>query len=377
MVSKTYIEAFIPRGKEDQNCINCGICLQKCPVMKMGKEESKAEIQRLLNNEPPQRVLNECTLCFSCNHYCPKGLRPYALIIERMAAKNRESGHGVPDKVKYMFTMKDQPGYFFDLYKAGTDTDKAILDQWSQVPAKSRDTLFIGCFGRSIPQTIEFSKTLASMAKFAPRDACCGEIPYRFGDYSAFSQTVDHTRALLERLDTERLVCYCGSCNNFFGHIWPDFHGVTLPFKVISIWEWLWEKYCSGELKMQRQYSKTVAINDSCYSSVLGQGFFEAVRGLHAAAGMSIVELANNRYDALCCGFAASLRNNYDSSQVAIEAKKRVAQVTAAQVTDVSCYCPGCFASLNNYAQENNYKVHYALSRILWAFGDERPPAKS
>lgn len=376
MTGKSYIDAFIAKGKEDQNCINCGVCLQKCPVMQMGKAESKVEIKRLLNGEAPERVLNECTLCFSCNHYCPKGLKPYALIIARMAAQNRESGNGVPAAIQYLFTRKDRPGYFFDLYKAGTDEDKAILDRWSEVPAKSRDTLFIGCFGRSIPQTIEYSKALASLAKFAPRDACCGEIPYRFGDYAAFNETVAHTRRHLERLRTERLVCYCGSCNNFLGNIWPDYHGVRLPFEVISIWDWLWEKLQSGLLKMQRQYNKQVALVDSCYSSELGDGFYEAVRGLHIAAGMTIAELANNRYDALCCGFAASMRNNYDQSQVAMEAKKRVAQVVDTRVADVSCYCPGCYASINNYAQENNYKVHYALSRILWALGDERPPGK-
>ncbi len=375
MANTTYIDAFIPEGKEDESCINCGICLQKCPVLKMDKETSKAEIKRLLEGHDTERVLDECTLCFSCNSYCPKGLKPYALIIERMAGKNRANGNGdVPESIQYMFTRKGRPGYFFDLYKAGTDEDKAILDRWSRVPAKSKDTLFIGCFGRSIPQTIEYSKTLSGLAKFAPRDACCGEIPYRFGDYKAFSETVDHTRQQLEALDTERLVCYCGSCSNFFGNIWPDYHGVKLPFEVISIWEWLWEKHQAGELAVQRRYEKPVVLNDSCYGSELGQGFFDAVRGLHQAAGMDIVELPNTRFDALCCGFAASLRNNYDQSQTAKEAQKRVDQIVAAKVPDVSCYCPGCYASINNYAEANNLKMHYAMSRILWAFGDERKP---
>lgn len=375
MISKSYIDAFIPEGKEGESCINCGICLQRCPVMKMDKTESKAEIKRLLDGEDAPRVLNECTLCFSCNHYCPKGLKPYALIIERMAAKNRNNGNGVPEAVQYMFTRPGKPGYFFDLYKGGTDEDKAILDRWATVPAKSKDTLFIGCFGRSIPQSIEYSQALCGLAKFAPRDACCGEIPYRFGDYETFTQVVEHTRRQLEALETERLVCYCGSCNNFFGNIWPEFHGVRLPFEVISIWDWLWEKVQAGELEMTRRFEKTVVLNDSCYSSELGGGFYEAVRGLHEAAGMTIVEPANTRYDALCCGFAASLRNNYDQSQAAIEARKRVDQIVATEVGDVSCYCPGCYASINNFAEEKNLKVHYALSRILWALGDERPPA--
>ena len=377
MASKSYIDAFIPIGKEQDNCVNCGICLQKCPVMKMGKAESKAEIKRLLNGEPPERVLDECTFCFSCNHYCPIGLKPYALIMERMTAKNRESGKGIPDAVHYMCTGKNETGYFFDLYDNAPEEDKAILNRWSEVPAKAKDTLFIGCFGRTIPQTIENSNTLAGLAKYAPRDACCGEIPYRFGDYETFTETVERTLPQLEALDTERLVCYCGSCGNYFGNVWPNLHGVILPFEVISIWEWLWEKYQAGEISIARKYEKPVIINDSCYSSELGDGFYEAVRGLHEAAGMQIVELPNNRYDAICCGFASGIRNNYDQSQVAKESKKRADQIVAANVPDVSCYCPGCYASISNHAQENGLKLHYSINRILWAFGDERPAKKS
>jgi Fe-S oxidoreductase len=43
--------------------------------------------------------------------------------------------------------------------------------------------------------------------------------------------------------------------------------------------------------------------------AVIKTGF---IRGLHQAAGMTIVELENNRYDSLCCGFAASICNHND-----------------------------------------------------------------
>ncbi len=372
MISKTYIDAFIPAGKDDTPCVNCGLCLQKCPVMKMKKEESKAEIKRLLNGEEPKRVLNECTFCFSCNHYCPQGLRPYNLIMERMTAKNRGSGKGLPKSADYMITGKNESGYFYDQYKAASAEDKAILDRWSRVPAKAKDTLFIGCYGRTIPQGLEHSKTLESLPKFGPRDACCGEIPHRFGDYKSFTETVERTHHQMKALDTERLVCYCGSCANYFGNIWPDYHGVKLPFEVISLYEWLWEKYRTGELIIQRRILKDMVLSDSCYTSELGDNFYEAVRGLHQAAGMSVVELENNRYDSLCCGFACGIRNNYDQSQVAVEAKKKLDQVLATGVKEVSVNCPGCWAGITGASKANHkdLKVRFAMSEILRAFGD-------
>lgn len=376
MVSKSYIDAFNFQNKNSNGCVNCGICLQKCPVMRMEKAESKAEMTRLLNNEPPLRVLNECTFCFSCNHYCPQGLKPYALIMERMTSKNREGGKGIPKAAEYMFTGKNESGYFFDIYNAAPAEDTAILDLWQKPPKKTRDTLFIGCFGRTIPQSIEHSKALSGLAKFAPRDACCGEIAYRFGDYATFTQTVERTYRQLSALNTERLVCYCGSCSNYFGNIWPNYHGMTLPFEVISIWEWLWEKHQNGELAVKRSFDKKVVLTDSCYSSELGEKFYTAVRGLHAAAGMTVAELENNRYDSLCCGFASGIRNNYDQSQTLVEAQKKMKQILATREKEVSCYCPGCYALINGGAQEAGVKVHYAINSILWAFGDDRPAAK-
>lgn len=373
MVSKSYIDAFIPAGKDASACINCGICLQKCPVMKMGKEESRAEIQRLINGEEPKRVLNECTFCFSCNHYCPQGLNPYSLIMERMVAKNRQSGKGLPKSSAFMMTGKGETNYFAEMYKAGSAEDKAILDKWEKVPAKSKDTLFIGCFGRSVPQGIENSKVMAGMAKFGPRNACCGEIPHRFGDYDFFSERVERTRKMLEPLDTERLVCYCGSCSNYFDNIWPNYHGVKLPFKVISLYEWLWEKLQEGELAIRRPAAKDMAISDSCYTSEMGDRYYEAIRGLHKAAGMNVIELENNRYDSLCCGFAAGLRNNYDNTQVAVEAKKKVDQVLATATKNVSCNCPGCWGGLVQASKANDagLKVHFAINEILRALGDD------
>ena len=373
MVCKTYVDAFIPEGKEGKNCINCGICLQKCPVMKMDKEESKAEIQRLINGEDPKRVFNECTFCFSCNHFCPEGLNPYSLIMERVVANNKKNGAEVPQSSSYMFNVGNEKSYFYDLYAAGTEEDKAILDKWTNVPPAAKETLFVGCFGRSIPKGIEHSKTLANMPKFGPRDACCGEIPHRFGAYDVFSQVVESTRKKLEVLDTERLVCYCGSCANYLGHIWPEYHGVKLPFEVISLYEWLWEKYTAGELTIQNPVSKDMVVSDSCYTSILGDNYFEAIRGLHKAAGMNVVELENNKYESLCCGFASGLRNGWDNSQVTVEAKKKMNQILATDVKDVSVNCPGCWAGLGRLSHKSKagVNVHFAINEILKAFGDE------
>jgi Fe-S oxidoreductase len=341
--------------------------------MKMGKEESQAEIGRLIKGRETERVLNECTFCFSCNHYCPQGLRPYALIMERAAEKQQKTGKGLPPYVNYLFTGKTDSCVFWDVYAVESEEEKEILDKWEQLPSKSPEALFIGCIGREIPYGTEHSRVFQGLPKYSPRNACCGELAYRYGDYQSFSNTVERTREMLERLDTERLVCYCGSCANYLGNIWPNYHGVKLPFEILSVWEWLWEKYRNGDIKVERPIDRKVALTDSCYSSELGDGFLDAVRGLHQAVGMEVVELENNRFDNLTCGTVSSFRNNYDLQEGAKETKKKMAQVLNTGVGDLSCYCPGCYMQLRGAAKKANMQAHYALEEILWAFGDEYP----
>jgi hypothetical protein len=96
--------------------------------MKMGKDESKAEMKKLLAGETTQQVVNECTFFYSCNSYCQQGLRPYNLIMERMVSQNKAGGKGIPAGMDYMMTGKNESGYFFDVYKAAPAEDKAILE---------------------------------------------------------------------------------------------------------------------------------------------------------------------------------------------------------------------------------------------------------
>ena len=46
-------------------------------------EESKKEIQRLIEGKESKYALSRCNTCFSCNIYCPQQANPYQLILER------------------------------------------------------------------------------------------------------------------------------------------------------------------------------------------------------------------------------------------------------------------------------------------------------
>ena len=88
---------------------------------------------------------------------------------------------------------------------------------------------------------------------------------------------------------------------------------------------------------------------------------------------MEVVELANNRYDNLCCGMPCVIRNNFDVLEPLKVAEKKIEQVKAAKATDLFCYCPGCFIQLRRATKDIGVATHYALEEILWALGDDYP----
>jgi Fe-S oxidoreductase len=139
------------------------------------------------------------------------------------------------------------------------------------------------------------------------------------------------------------------------------------------VWEWLWEKFQTGAIKVERPIERKVVLTDSCYGSELGDRFLDAVRGLHRAVGMEVVELANNRFDNLTCGTVAMFRKHFDLMEGAKEAQKKMAQILNTKVGDLSCYCPGCYRQLRGAAQACHIQIHYALEEILWALGDDVP----
>jgi Fe-S oxidoreductase len=271
-----------------------------------------------------------------------------------------------------MINGRNEPGFFNDQYEKSSDDQKAILKVWSEIPAGTKDLLFIGCAGRTDPSGIQCSKALENLPKYGPRDICCGDIPYRFGDYQAFSEIVEKAFNRLSLLKADRLVCYCPSCANYFGNVWPDCHGLKLPFEIISLYEWLWEQYQEGGLRIQKKVKQEIVISDSCHAGALGERFMDSVRGLYEAAGRNVVELKNSKYDSLCCGFAGYLRCGNDPSGVSKETHRKMKQILETGIETVSFNCHGCKAHLSRQAEGANIKLHLAMDDILEAFEDIR-----
>jgi len=339
----------------------------QCPVLEMEKSDAVAAIQKLIQAEPTPEVLDRCTFCFDCNQFCPvEGLRPHELILQRGLEKRKK----VPGVLKYLSNGRGVKNMFGDLYKKLAPDEKQILEKWSIAPVGG-EVLWVGCIGRLSCQDLDQSRVLSPLTKFGPPGFCCGEIPYRLCSWEMYEDTINRTLSVLETLNVDRLVCYCGSCYNYFTSILPKVCGKSLPYPVTSFYEWLWEQYEQGAIQVKKPRTFKAAIHESCYVSELGAEFSDCLRKLYNVIGVETVDLAHYGDRNLSCGAVSMVRSMNLVSTLFNEQRTKYWEVSDAGVTDMALNCPGCYITLSFTNRFFGKRLRYMPEELLSAFGDE------
>ncbi len=335
--------------------------------MKMGKNEAIRSIHKLIKGEPDPEVFRQCTYCFNCNNYCPvEGLRPHELILQR----NLEHRGKVPTIFSYLSNGMSAPNLFEDIYNALHPGEKKILEKWSEIPPPTKEILWIGCVGKMSCYDIENSNILKSLPKYGPPDLCCGELAYRLGSWDMYKKTIERTLEQFEKLNIEQMVCYCGSCYNYFSKILPKVYGKTLPFKLTSMYQWMWEKVEKNELKLENPLNYRAAVHESCYVSELEPEFPIALQNLYKAAGMEVVELDHCGANNFSCGAVSVVRNlNLFQSMIKVQ-RQKYSEVKKTGVNEIALNCPGCYITMSFTSRIFNKKLHYMADELLHAYGD-------
>lgn len=349
-------------------CTKCGDCLVKCPVMKMDRKEAISEINSLLQTGYSKRIFSECTFCFSCNSYCPEGLRPHEYILQQVMEARKKKGK-IPAIIPYLFNGRET-SMWKDIYAMLSANEQSILNKWSEIPSPSKEILWVGCIGRMSCFDIENSTVLKELPKFGPRDLCCGELAYRLGSWKAYSDTIEKTLKTFEKLEIERMVCYCGSCYNYLSNILKNVYGKKLPFKLISLYEWLNEKRESGKITVKKPLNIKTTLHESCYVSEFGKDFADTLHAIYKSAGADIIDLPHHGDNNLCCGAVSVIRTFNLPKSLLKEQRRKYKEVKETGIREMAVNCPGCFITLSFTNRLAGIKLHYMPDELLEAYGD-------
>lgn len=177
---------------------------------------------------------------------------------------------------------------------------------------KSGNTLYYpGCLSKFVLQAeVENYKRILNKMKvdflMIPGELCCGS-PVRNAGYEIEARKLARKNLeLFKKHNIKKIITNCPACFKTFFHDYkemlPDWD-IEVEHITITILNYLRKK------KTEHIIRDKVTYHDPCH---LGRysGIYEEPREILRRLGYKVVEMRNNKENALCCGGGAGLRSN-------------------------------------------------------------------
>jgi heterodisulfide reductase subunit D len=377
--------AFTGLRREALICARCGYCQPVCPTYaELGWESAgprgrmaiayDCAAGRPITPEQARRVF-ECTLCGRCREVCPTRIETGEVWQElrgRIAAagllaawplaivrNNLAAGHNITGEEAEHRLLWQQ-----DLDLASADLN---LRRGAGV------VYFAGCVASLYPQTQSIAQTMAQLLALAEvpfttlgsEEWCCGFPLLGMGLKAEAVELAEHNlRAVLD-LGARTVVTTCPSCYHMWRDVYPVMAGVGDSLRVVHATEFLAELLDVRALK-PHPLEETATYHDPCD---LGRnsGVYEAPRAvLRTIPGLELVEMADNRERAFCCGGGGNLEA-VNADLVAAIAGRRLGQATAIGAQLLVTPCQQCKRTLAGAARRAKSRMKVQdVTEVLW-----------
>jgi Fe-S oxidoreductase len=364
---------FFSSFNEDA-CTQCGICFQKCPVMKIPLEEAKEEMKRLISGEATNRVLDECQSCFACNFYCPENAHPASLILERWNEDYRKEG--LRKRGEYYMTLYPHyPNFRSYVIEHFPKKTKELVKEWTSLEPLKGDTLtYPGC---NVITFAELTQTsIFNDLEIRGRlEYCCGETLFRTGYEKQLNQITKRLDKWFNILKPKNLLVLCTAGTNVFKNVLPHY-GLSYKFDTIKSYiQYIWEKIENQEIQIKKKLNMTVTIQESCYSKMFGDEYMDLPRKILEAIGVKVLDIEACRENMRCCGIGAgfSVDSAYHPMKIKDAAVRNLEDFRKSGADAVCVYCAGCLATLLTAKKLyfKKVKIYHIIELLKMAIGEE------
>ena len=399
-VDRIRLEHFTLRQVlEMEACTRCGECIPWCPTYVAAGDEAitplakighfrafwKAQhlgwLARLFGLRKPteedvaafSRGTYACTLCGRCAAVCPVHIRTrdlwiglreqlvdwraypevFRLLQERLAATHNISGDENAQRLIWAENLEVQPPALSALGQADT-------------------VYFVGCVSSFYPTVYSVPQAFAGIlahagvdfAVLGPEEWCCGFPLVIAGMGREAEALAKHNVEAVERAGARRLVTTCPSCYHTWQHTYPQLLGRPLGFAVLHATELLVDLVHS-DLPLKRLEMR-VTYHDPCD---LGRtsGLYDPPReALRAIPGVDLVEMAETRERALCCGGGGDVEMG-DPGLTEKVAAMRLAQALDTGAQTLATACQQCKRTLAAQARKDRVRLRVVdVAELLW-----------
>ncbi len=342
-------------------CLDCGKCTVVCPVARYDEEfNPRLIVQKFLEqdgNGPVDEIIWSCISCNMCMERCNynvnftefvRALRHKAVA---QGAEIQYSHGGVPQTIMRIMAHRDI-----------RQNRMNWLPEDIEIEKQCDTAFFVGCtpyfdilFKDLGLKTVEGTKGALRLLNYAhipftllSNERCCGRDLLLAGDVDGFVALAQANMREFNRKGIKRIITSCPECYYTLKVDYPRFLD-DWNINVLHITEVIAPLVDSGQLTLGT-LKKKVTYHDPCTLGRYSRIFDQPRSILISISGLEMVEMADNRERALCCGASPWINCNVINKQIQ---KERLAQAGATDADILVTACPKCQIHLR-CAQKNS-----------------------
>ena len=341
-------------GDAFKRCFQCGLCDTVCPWNRVRSFSMRKLVREATFGltEIESEDIWRCTTCGRCPQRCPRDVQQIksGVALRRIATEYQVT----PPSVMPVRTVRGS------LVGEGNPlneerTNRAKWTEGLNVKAFSEEMellYFPGCYLCFDPRLKKVAKATATILNKAgvdygilgEQENCCGESIRKTGEEDVFKSLAKNNIKTFIDHGVKKILVSSPHCFHTFKNEYPDF---MVNFEIIHMSQFLFELINEGRLQIDKEFVKKVTYHDPCY---LGRhnGIYDEPRGILAKVpGLEFTEMAENRFDSLCCGGGGG--------RVWMETEKgqrfsdlRIEQAVDLGVEVLATACPYCITMLED-----------------------------
>ena len=295
-------------GDSFKMCYQCGTCTGTCPWNMV----RSFLVRRLMHRSQLGVVDFEaediwtCATCGACVKRCPRGVK----IIDVMRAMRKvvaEMGVAkVPDSLRLSvknITSVGNPQGEAEEKRRNWAQDMGIKEftpetEWLYFPCcVPAYDVKVRRIARSTSEI--FRKTGIDFGIIGEKERCCGESVRKSGNEAVFQALAEGNIKTFASSGVKKIVVSSPHCYHTFKNEYP---ALGAEFEVVHTTQLLSRLIDEGKLKFSKEVRKKVVYHDPCYLGRHNELYEEPRCVLRAIPGIELIEFADSKQNALCCG---------------------------------------------------------------------------
>lgn len=310
----------------ENNCVNCKICFNSCPMMKNYSSSPKELLKDIIKDKSiDKNIPYSCMLCNVCTKKCPKDIDLNTMFYNIRKDIFKDNNKEVND-IGYKTVKIHQSSSFSPVFS------KQFIKR------ESKKIFFPGCSLSSssndiVLKTYDYLKS--NIKDLALVFDCCGKPTLSMGDIDKFNKHYSKLDSMFNENEIYEVIVACPNCFKTIGN-----HSKNV--KVKTVWEVIKEYGIPNNLK---DYYKDVdlefSLHDPCpirdESSI-----HEHVRSILNELGIKVLEFDKCRDKSECCGLGGMV----GVTNPKLAKKQTIKRANEAKSDNIVAYCQACCDSM-------------------------------